>query len=145
MLGFFNAENINDKMNTFFRGRTSISESIKPSKQKGSFQTQDSFENHRLWFPTWQQQASKMRKLPASHHWSQRPCFYSICEMVKWVPPLPRENLKNIQSSSLSAFLLMDFHTHNFYTYAYFFIVAQTTSWTHREHLCWLLSNTPKA
>ena len=38
-------------------------------------------------------------------------------------------------SSSLTAFLMVDFHTHGFHTYDCFLIGALTTSGTHREHL----------
>ena len=39
-------------------------------------------------------------------------------------------------SSTLSAFIVIDFHTHHSRTYGSFLMGAQTTSETHNEHLC---------
>ena len=48
-------------------------------------------------------------------------------------------------SFSPSAFLLIDFHIHHFYTYDCFLIGDRTTNGANRELLSWLLSNAPNA
>ena len=50
-----------------------------------------------------------------------------------------------LPSSALPAFLLMDYHTHHFFTYDCFLIGSRTTSGNQWEHLCWCLINSPKA
>ena len=70
---------------------------------------------------------------------------YEECAQLLGSKCCPRVRKTLLSSSFPSALLLIDFHTSHFCTYDCLLIRARTTSGTHREHLCWHFSNTPKA